>query len=194
MAIPKTISTCPHCGGQFSHYRSAPRRFCSHSCSSKTNNTHKTRTYVERMAARLELFAATQGADECWLWTGRIGIGGYGIIQAIKPYRVFAHRAAWEVVHGPIPDGLKILHVCDVRNCINPKHLFLGTMADNSADMVKKGRSIRGEQRWNAKLTPALVRDIRAAEGSQSTIAKRFGISRSYAGALRARVGWKHLL
>ncbi len=53
----------------------------------------------------------------------------------------YAHRLAWVEVHGPIPDGLCVLHICDVRNCVNVEHLFLGTLADNNKDKARKGRS-----------------------------------------------------
>ena len=77
--------------------------------------------------------------DECWEWTDGCDGDGYGVVGA-GGKTVRAHRVAWEVAHGPIPDGVHVLHQCDNPPCINPAHLFLGTQADNMADKVAKGR------------------------------------------------------
>ena len=75
----------------------------------------------------------------CWIWTGREMNSGYGIIH-IARQAWSAHRAAYRVFNGGIPTGVCVLHSCDVKRCINPAHLFLGTKQDNSKDMVSKGR------------------------------------------------------
>lgn len=79
--------------------------------------------------------------ETCWLWTATLSNKGYGKIGVCNPRRVAsAHRVAWELTHGPIPDGLWVLHKCDVRACVNPSHLFLGMAKDNTDDMNRKGR------------------------------------------------------
>lgn len=84
-----------------------------------------------------------RGADECWPWTGSIDAKGYG--QATvgargSVVRWRAHRLAFVALRGPIPDGLVVMHSCDNRRCVNPKHLSLGTVANNNDDMMRKNR------------------------------------------------------
>src|SRR5712692_7724477 len=73
----------------------------------------------------------------CWLWKGCLS-RGYGQVQ-IDSKQMASHRFAWEDIMGPVPEGLWVLHKCDVRNCVNPQHLFLGTNSDNVKDAVSKG-------------------------------------------------------
>jgi hypothetical protein len=82
----------------------------------------------------------------CWLWTGSDnGYRGYGLLgirnrQKGEHYNLLAHRVSWMVHRGDIPNGALILHKCDVRSCVNPDHLFLGSARDNTQDMIAKGR------------------------------------------------------
>lgn len=124
----------------------------------------------------------------CWLWPLNCNSKGYGMLNRTGVSHL-AHRAAWEVVHGPIPDGLCVLHSCDNPPCINPSHLFLGTQLDNMRDRTNKGRQGRG----NAKLTDEHVRAIRAATGTQKSIAQQFGIDDSSVSDIRAYRSWKHV-
>lgn len=99
---------------------------------------------------------ARLGRDECWLWTGAINSDGYGVIRLPGDGDlVYAHRLSFAFVNGPIPDGLIILHQCDVRyqpgdityrKCVNDRHLTSGTESTNIAEMWQKGR--RPSKRW----------------------------------------------
>ena len=75
----------------------------------------------------------------CWLWKRAINSAGYGLIG--KEGKLYtAHRISWELHNGPIPEGIQVCHKCDVKYCVNPDHLFLGTQKDNMDDAVRKGR------------------------------------------------------
>jgi hypothetical protein len=103
---------------------------------------------------RFSKFAAhdSSNPDACWLWQGTKA-RGYGALT-IKGEKVLAHRLAWEIHRGPIPPGQWVLHRCDVRACVNPAHLFLGTCADNVHDMVRKGRGSKPPKK------PAVAPDV----------------------------------
>lgn len=121
---------------------------------------------------------------ECWEWQAARGPKGYGRYNTGGSVKV-ASRMAWELTFGPIPAGLLVCHRCDNPPCVNPAHLFLGTHADNSLDMVAKGRSPRapGERSGKAKLTEDQVRAIRAAYAAGEptrSIAGRFGTTHRY--------------
>lgn len=108
------------------------------------------------------------GPGGCWLWTAHVHKIGYGVFWDAAAKRLEqAHRAAWVLLRGAIPTGLKVLHRCDVRACVNPDHLFVGTQHDNVKDMNQKGRNrnLRGEQHGRALLTEDQVREIRRRYG-----------------------------
>ena len=113
--------------------------------------------------------------DDCWEWTSFQTKGGYGL------FRINAHRMAWVLTNGAIPDGMLVCHHCDNRLCVNPDHLFIGSPLDNMLDKVKKGRHnpTRGERSGTAKLTWKEVGEIRAAylDGEkQRDLAARYGV------------------
>lgn len=106
-----------------------------------------------------------------------------------------AHRVSWWLANGPIPDGLHVLHRCDVTLCVNPEHLFVGTHLDNMRDMHKKGRRkpLRYEKNGNSVLTRDSVLMIRRLLYSGSThkeISSEFGISKSTVGQISSRITW----
>ena len=130
---------------------------------------------------------------ECWEWTGSRDTKNYGRIGGTNPIK--AHRLSWELHNGPIPDGLCVLHKCDNPPCVNPAHLFIGTIADNNRDKMVKGRhrySV-GSQRSHSKLTESDIPIIRAMEETHTEIARLFGISRRNVGFIKDRKTWKHV-
>ena len=103
----------------------------------------------------------------CWLFP-KTHNQGYGQIAKTGASKTsLAHRISWELNRGNIPTGLCVLHKCDVRNCVRPDHLFLGTKTDNHFDKVQKGRSNRGERNRGHKMTELKVLRIRSLLGSK---------------------------
>ena len=107
-------------------------------------------------------FDKIEKTETCWLWTGAIVSGGYGNFNLYGKFWP-AHRLMWVISNGDIPLDKCVLHKCDIRKCVNPDHLFIGTRKDNADDMVKKGRQ-RGHK-WDkngrAKLTRSQVKELR---------------------------------
>jgi hypothetical protein len=140
---------------------------------------------------------AVQGADECWLWTAGKQGGGYGAFYHARTNKQeLAHRVSWQLHFGKIPHGLHVLHKCDVRACCNPRHLWIGTNADNMADRDAKGRCIppphyKGEAHPRAKLTAVQVKKIRASSRSIRVIAATYGVGSSQIYAIRNGKNWR---
>lgn len=131
------------------------------------------------------------GEDECWRWTAQINELGYGCYW-LNGKNTRAHRVAWELTHGPIPDGMVVRHRCQGK-CVNPNHLELGTRSENQMDRVRDGTSNRGERHGMSKLSEHQVRMIKQRrDQSASALAREFGVGRSTIGSILngTRWGW----
>ena len=106
-------------------------------------------TYIDQFISRIEI-----NADGCWLWKGGQS-GDYGQFWKENYDRCKAHRASYEIFIGEIPDGMDVCHTCDVKKCVRPTHLFVGTRKDNMQDASSKGRIYRGGANtpWTRLLT-----------------------------------------
>lgn len=153
------------------------------------------RDAVERFWAKVNVTST----KDCWEWQGSRHKFGYGWFS--NGHKAGgAHRFSWQLKNGPIPDGMLVCHRCDNPACVNPAHLFLGTNADNMADMARKGRAKGGCHPGvgcaRAKLDDATVIAIRQrkARGERAVnIAKTFNIQPATVRQICRRATWRHL-
>lgn len=161
-------------------------------------------------------WAKVAKTDTCWLWTGHVDTyGRFKFEGRSQP----AHRVAWQLLRGPIPDwtgqttGVCVIHACDNPICVNPAHLRLGNQAENVADMKAKGRAdrtkkargaangvhtrperrARGVVNGAAKLAEAEVLAIRKDTRTQDAIAADYRIGQSHVSRIKRGIGWAHL-
>lgn len=139
-------------------------------------------------SVRRRFYAMTEEKGDCLEWTGWRNSQGYGKfgITSLKSYR--AHRFAYMLEIGPIPNGALVCHTCDNPACVRASHLFLGTQLDNMRDMVRKGRHNcgRGEAHGMASISDADVTRIRSDTRTQRAIAAAYGISQAQVSRIKS--------
>jgi len=152
------------------------------------------------LAEKLAWFSVPEPNSGCTLWIGATSAkdvpGGTHGVMRWDGFNQKAHRLAWIAERGPIPLGMNVLHTCDLPECVNTGHLFLGTQAANVTDKMVKGRHRppQGERNGGGgKLTAAQVYEIRAATGTKTAIARAYGITDCMVGFIKRREAWKHL-
>lgn len=137
-------------------------------------------------------------SGSCWNWKRCRTPQGYGKVRITGHGWELAPRICWKIIHGHIPNGLHILHKCDNPPCVNPEHLFLGTILDNARDRETKGRGnqAKGEKVYNAKLNTQQIASIRqrVKNGTpQKTITEEYKLAKSTVSAIIRRKTWKHV-
>ena len=158
------------------------------------------REFFERTVARFWENVDRKGPDDCWLWTGQtlrpnpcgMIYGSFSFYDG-KTINYRAHRFSWMLHNGRIPDGLLVMHSCDVPLCVNPNHLSVGTTRDNEDDKVAKGRSRKGTQVVGHKLNDEKVMLIRQSPESDTALAERFGVHPTTIRNARIGKKWGHL-
>ena len=157
-----------------------------------------------RVTPAERFWAKVTKSDGCWLWEGLRNPHGYGIFTTggHSSRNVLAHRFSYSLNVGPVPRGLFVLHGCDVRPCVRPDHLSLGTAADNAADMVAKGRGTPYERRVanlasRNRLSFAIADEMRSVYAAGGVglrdLARRYGTDSSTASKIVRGIRWRTL-
>ena len=142
----------------------------------------------------VKLSQSIEITEDCWLWKGKTNNAGYGYVN----WKWSAHRLSYRLFNGEIPDGLWVLHTCDVRICCNPLHLFVGTALDNRKDMLRKNRQgmtgARGSKNPHTKLTIEKARKIREVykQGgtSHQLLANEYGVTKRAITMILNNLSW----
>ncbi len=196
--IRRAITVCETCGKEYIYYpnnssKKMQIKFCSKMCANGG-------TLKQRFEKHLSNGVVNEGGCIlCYVPDGEkysrisFGVGCRG--KSARPK--FAHRVAYELKHGKIPDGLHVLHRCDNPACANVDHLFLGTPSDNMADKVAKNRQIKGSMHVLSKLTESQVLEIRSkytkTRGSLTNLAKEYGVRKQTIMKVVKREIWRHV-
>lgn len=137
------------------------------------------------------------GQDDCWHWRAKKGLNQYGHFRSTHLKRSLgAHAFSFFLANDYVPP--EVMHTCDVRSCVNPRHLRAGTRKLNMADMIAKGRAPKierpkGVEHHAAKLTEDDVRAIRASKDTHRVVAARYGLAKGTVASIRARRSWTHV-
>jgi len=147
----------------------------------------KYKPVVERFWEKVKINEETG----CWEWIANKDSYGYGQFT-YNGNTIKAHRLAWKIMYGDIPEGMSVLHKCDNPSCVNYFHLFLGSQKDNMVDMVTKGRRGIGNSRLT-KQDVSFIRILLRANIKQEVISQFWGVDQKTISNIKRNVAWKHL-
>ena|SRR3990167_5931190 len=181
---------CVRCQAPFVPWATTTsQKFCSQDCSKAA------RKDAAKIGLAARFWAKVEKTDGCWEWTGARS-NGYGQFS-VNSKPAWAHRVAYELTYGAIPDGLLVCHHCDNGRCVRPDHFFLGSIKDNAVDMANKLRGTIGPRNRHCRITAqqavAVRITYRTARGDLSRVAREIGISMDHAKAIGRGVFWKHV-
>lgn len=158
------------------------------------------RTVIKAASATEYLYKKSiPQSNGCVYFTSPLNVGGYGKIgstQWAKNYKInSAHQLSYILAYGDYDRKYIICHKCNNRRCVNPDHLYLGTVQDNSNDMVRSGRSLIGSKNLQSKLTEGNVRFILDNEDqiTQADLGRLFGVTRGTIWKILRKYSWNHV-
>ena len=184
---------------KFGHVKGQPMRFCR----GHYLKLHPLRTGRKHTSIEERFWKRVDKSGKCWIWTGTVAGNGYGTIRH-NGKQEGTHRVAWILANGPIPPGMLVRHACDNPLCVRIDHLSLGTVAENSQDMVSRGRAsrvgakspARGERNGSVILTESDVRTIRQEHSAGTTtkvLAQQFNVAKATIRHIVTRLTWRHV-
>lgn len=204
---------CAVCGRPFlkSKYRVAENakrghgNTCSKECHTKSRSKAVSRsksTTEDVVLSRIDKTPGQGPNGDCWFWTGTINsANGYGYIswnaRNKSRSQIRAHRVVYELLVGPIPEGLILMHSCDVRKCVNPAHLTPRSQEENDADRVEKGRQAKGTSltrypHMTDDLVRALKVDLRGGMKVRAAMEK-YNVGKGFVKSIKYETSWKHI-
>jgi HNH endonuclease len=145
------------------------------------------------LSTRFERKYIPEPNSGCWIWLGTLHEGGYGEFRYKGGKRVRAHVYSYRVHKGKVPRGKFVLHTCDLRPCVNPDHLYVGTKKQNTADCIRRDRFPQGERHPHTPFVAEQVRAIRADSRVQHVIAAEYGVCQMTISNIKTRKTWGHL-
>lgn len=198
-------TNCFRCSKEFIYNIFANKgKYCSKECSKRPVRQKKflwenatPEEGIERIKKSL-YSNIKKNENGCWEWTGNLYPNGYAKMGiTINGSRLLGHRASWIIHNGAIPSDKLILHRCDIRQCVAPEHLFLGSQSENSRDMHAKRRGMLGDTHVNSKINAIQAREIkillRDKQLSHGQIAEKYNVSRANISQINLGKNWKHI-
>jgi hypothetical protein len=184
---------CVHCGAAYAARTDSKGLFCSVLCVRRWSLARLAIQRTKTVADQLAHYTDKRGVDECWPFMGTKSAYGYGVLHAERR-KEYAHRAAYRLSFGEIPNGLLVRHGCDNPVCVNPNHLSVGTKLDNVRDMVDRDRNNYGERVTTSKLKAADIPIIfgrREKGDTYQAIGRDFGVSSTTIGQICRGDRWR---